>query len=164
MPTLKDFLDSMFDQPDLVEQNDLNPYNVCHDAITMFARTCYHKSVGRQGSWLAAVYSPGINLPDIAAVFDANRQQGYFISYLPSTLGNYLVTLDNMYQLETERDFTEKAGAICGNYAYDSRIEVPLQLDTDCIDLIQTWAAQQGQSFNQAINSILKGYLEQDQR
>lgn len=164
MPTLKDFLDSMFDQPDLVEQDDLSPYDVRSDAMTMFARTCYHKAVGRQGSWLAAVYSPGTDFPDIAAVFDANRQQGYFISNLPSTLGNYLVTLDNMYRLETERDFIEKAEAIAGDYAYDSRIEVPLRLDTVSVDLIRHWAAQQGQSFNQAINSILKDYLEQDRR
>lgn len=163
MLTLNEVLKLMPDQPDIVELDDLSPYDVCSDAVTMFARTCYHTSVGRKGSWLSAVHSPGSDFPDIAAVFDAYRQRGYFISYLPSTLGNYLATLDNMYQLETEQDFIEKAGAICGDYAYDSRIEIPLRLDTDCIDLIQAWAAQQGRSLNQAIVDILKDYLEQEQ-
>ena len=62
--------------------------------------------------------------------------------------------------LETDEDFMEKFSAIVNGAKYDTRIQVPLTLDTDQLFMLMKQAHEQDLSLNQYVEKILEQLIE----
>ena len=62
--------------------------------------------------------------------------------------------------LDVAEDFLEKARAIVAGEEYDTRVQVPIELDNDLMFFAMKAAHEQDITFNQFMEDLLRGYLD----
>jgi hypothetical protein len=65
------------------------------------------------------------------------------------------------YDLETNEDWLEKAGAMMQGQAFDTRVQVPLTLDKDELYQLMTLAHQNDVTLNKMVEIVLQAAIDQ---
>lgn len=66
----------------------------------------------------------------------------------------------NYVDLDVEEDFLEKIRAIISGEKYDTRVQLPLELESDEIFKLMTLAHENDMTLNQYVEKILNEYIE----
>lgn len=64
------------------------------------------------------------------------------------------------YDLETEEDWLEKAGAIMRGEDFDSRVQVPVDLDNDTLFKLMTMAHERDVTLNKMVEIVLQEVID----
>ena len=64
--------------------------------------------------------------------------------------------------LETEEDFLEKAQAIVDGTSYDTRVQVPLELDDDTMFQMMKMAHERDLTLNEFVEDLLREFLKKE--